>query len=171
MLPSTLTKIVVLWIWIAATPTMMADVPRAKGWHIWGSYPSFETCAEAISDVRRDRKRNGVTGPLLAACKIKKNAWTSPLLVMHDGSDNLHWRWVLWRYYGKNWTLLGRKMTPGWFSLSVWDSKRGCEDARLRMYGVPLSYKKCLRADKFPGENADLLREHGDVSGDLGQAR
>lgn len=168
-----LTKIVVLWIYFA-TPGFMADIPRPEGWHVWGSYVSFDQCAEAIGEVKADRRRNrrigrDVDGSLFAACKQRKNSWTSPLLVGHyDTLDSFaeeykdlqeNWRWVLWRYHPRKWSMSGMRMSPGWFSLSVWDNKRECRTARLSgLYNVPLAYKRCLPADKFPGENSKILR-------------
>lgn len=180
-----LSKIIVLWIYFA-TPGILGDIPRIEGWHVWGSYVNFEQCAMAIDEVKADRRKNrrmglDVKGSLFAACKMKKNSWTTPLLVRHyetldsfaekykDLQEN--WRWVLWRYHPKGWSLFGMGMSPGWFSLSVWDNWKECNEARLGgLHNVPLAYKRCLRVDKFPGENSKFLREHSNVTGDFRQA-
>lgn len=89
---STLTKIVVLWIWFYA-PGVMGDLPRTgDDWHVWGAYPNFEMCEQGMIEARADRVKNGYEDLLLGICKEQPNLRYSPLLVLHKGGDEIHFR-------------------------------------------------------------------------------
>lgn len=75
----------------------MADLPRAEGWHVWGSYPGIELCMDAITEVKEDRIKNGMEDMLFAMCKEKRNPWLSPSLTLNFTDYNIcrSYSWTL----------------------------------------------------------------------------